>query len=424
VVPALLAFFSGPVGWTVLAVAAVVAMAIAFRKPITKFLTWLWNEFSKAMAQLGKLLYDVFVRPWIDLWNNVLRGPVTGLWEWIKSAFTTAWTAIVAIGYQLFVVPWIRLWEGLKPYVTGLWEWIKSAFTTAWTAIVAIGYQLFVVPWVRLWEGLKPYVTGLWEWIKVAASVAWAKIMELAYTVFVEPWVTLWNKVLREPVSKAWEWLTQTWGQIAKFFTKYVTKPISSAWNSMSTGVQNAWKKVSEFIPKAMEVATNKVKSIFGDIVVFIANGINSVTRSINNLIKRFNSVAAASRNPFRISELKEVTVPKFAQGGIVDRSTLAVVGDGGEREYIVPESKMAAASSRFLAGQRGASVIPSSASTGAANGISPIQITIKTGPVMQSQDGQRWMTIEDGERMARQAVEQMQRISRTPGGRYAMGVR
>jgi hypothetical protein len=101
------------------------------------------------------------------------------------------------------------------------------------------------------------------------------------------------------------------------------------------------------------------------------------------------------------------------------------MVGEGGEREYVVPESKMAAASSRFLAGQRGASVIPSSASSGGSSApAGPVQITIKTGPVMQSQDGQRWMTIEDGERMARQAVEQMQRISRTPGGRYAMGVR
>jgi len=41
--PGLLAFFSGPVGWTVLAVAAVVAMVIAFRQPLGDFINWLWN---------------------------------------------------------------------------------------------------------------------------------------------------------------------------------------------------------------------------------------------------------------------------------------------------------------------------------------------------------------------------------------------
>jgi hypothetical protein len=41
-IPALLAFFSGPVGWTVLAIAAVIAMAIAFREPIMNFFYMAW----------------------------------------------------------------------------------------------------------------------------------------------------------------------------------------------------------------------------------------------------------------------------------------------------------------------------------------------------------------------------------------------
>lgn len=30
-----------------------------------------------------------------------------------------------------------------------------------------------------------------------------------------------------------------------------------------------------------------------------------------------------------------------MASGGIVDRPTLALLGEGGEREYVIPESKM-----------------------------------------------------------------------------------
>jgi TP901 family phage tail tape measure protein len=161
------------------------------------------------------------------------------------------------------------------------------------------------------------------------------------------------------------------------------------------------------------------VRSIFGGMLRWLADRINWVANQINRLIRAFNRLPGPD-----LPQIGTISVPAFAQGGTVDRPTLAMVGEGGEREYIVPESKMAAASSRFLGGARGASVIPSTSSSGAANGISPIQIAITTGPVMQDQSGQRWMTIEDGERLARQTAEQVQRQLRTPGGRYAAGVR
>jgi tape measure domain-containing protein len=48
-----------------------------------------------------------------------------------------------------------------------------------------------------------------------------------------------------------------------------------------------------------------------------------------------------------------------FANGGIVSKPTLGLVGEGGESEYIIPASKMLGAMKRYSAGARGASVIP-----------------------------------------------------------------
>ena len=58
--PALAAFFSGPVGWTVLAVAAVVAMCILFRKPLQDFALWLVS-WGKPVGQFFKGLWDGMV---------------------------------------------------------------------------------------------------------------------------------------------------------------------------------------------------------------------------------------------------------------------------------------------------------------------------------------------------------------------------
>ena len=50
---------------------------------------------------------------------------------------------------------------------------------------------------------------------------------------------------------------------------------------------------------------------------------------------------------------------PAFAEGGFVTGPTTAVIGEGGQPEYVIPASKMSAAMSRYAAGSRGASVIP-----------------------------------------------------------------
>ncbi len=49
----------------------------------------------------------------------------------------------------------------------------------------------------------------------------------------------------------------------------------------------------------------------------------------------------------------------RFAQGGFVSGPTNALIGEGGESEYVVPASKMNEAMGRYARGARGAAVIP-----------------------------------------------------------------
>jgi len=69
-----------------------------------------------------------------------------------------------------------------------------------------------------------------------------------------------------------------------------------------------------------------------------------------------------------------------FAEGGFVTGPTRALIGEGGEPEYVIPQSKMTAAMSRYSRGARGESVIPGSgASTegggAAAASMEPIDV-------------------------------------------------
>jgi len=68
-----------------------------------------------------------------------------------------------------------------------------------------------------------------------------------------------------------------------------------------------------------------------------------------------------------------------FAEGGMVTGPTLGLIGEGGEPEYVIPQSKMRSAMDRYAAGARGPSVIPTSADAGGGEAMaammSPIDV-------------------------------------------------
>lgn len=106
-----------------------------------------------------------------------------------------------------------------------------------------------------------------------------------------------------------------------------------------------------------------------------------------------------------------------FAQGGVVTGPTLGLIGEGGEPEYIIPESKAEGFAANYLSGQRGAGAIPGFAEGGY---VGPVNIT--TGPVMQ-QGGTNYVTMEQFEAGIRDMASAVTRSSRGYGVRRFSGV-
>jgi hypothetical protein len=215
----------------------------------------------------------------------------------------------------------------------------------------------------------------------------------VGWTVLAVAAVVAMGIAFREPLTKFLRWLWE-WG-----------KPIRQFW-------LNLWNGAAGFAKGAFETAAGVVKNIFRGMLQYVVDRINVAAGLINVLIRAFNRLPAPN-----IPLIPELTVPAFAQGGVVDRPTLAMVGEGGEREYVVPESKMAAASSNFLAGARGGAVL-----AGAASGGGTPTINITTGPVMEF-DGQRYVTVADMERAMRLTAEGVIGRLRTPSARIALGI-
>ena len=159
----------------------------------------------------------------------------------------------------------------------------------------------------------------------------------------------------------------------------------------------------------------NTVKNAMRNVLLYIANAINSVSRNVNRLIGAFNRLPGPN-----IPYVPTLSVPAFADGGVVSGPTLAMVGEAGP-EYIVPERKAAAFAMNYLNGARGAAAIPAYANGGFVGGNAQINVT--TGPVMQ-QGGQQYVSMADLGKAMRKTVDGVYASLRTPAGRYAVGVR
>lgn len=82
-------------------------------------------------------------------------------------------------------------------------------------------------------------------------------------------------------------------------------------------------------------VIGNAFRSVVNNIIFGVIGTINRFIRDINGIIGAVNQLPGPD-----ISSLRELGVPQLAEGGIVSRPTLAMIGEGGESEAVIPLSK------------------------------------------------------------------------------------
>jgi hypothetical protein len=324
---------------------------------------------------------------WLDGQNPIVQGFVRAITV-VAIAFAALAPAIVAV---------VSVAGAIAPIFAGI--------VTAAAAVAATiaGWAGAVVPAVGA------VLAGLGT---LAAAIATAPVWVVAAVAAAVVAVVAGVVLFRKEIGDFFSWLAglamQGWAAFGRVASS-IFSTIANAYQSIVVKpLVGAWKQI-------VDTAKAALRGLLG----WAASAINGVINMVNRVIEGINAVRRlAGLSTF--GRIGNVTVPAFAEGGYVDRPTLGLVGEAG-KEYIVPEGKAAAFANNILAGRRGASAIPAGTSSSAGG---PVTVNISTGPVMQDASGQRWMTIEDGERMARQTAEQIQRQLRTPGGRYMTGVR
>jgi len=164
----------------------------------------------------------------------------------------------------------------------------------------------------------------------------------------------------------------------------------------------------------------------------------------INTLANRLGQ--AGVTGTFNVQQAASILAAKsgeqqkgYAEGGYVTRPTNALIGEGGESEYVIPSSKMSTAMQRYSAGVRGEAVTAgavTAGSTSTANyssqqnayyGGGGTSVNITTGPVIRM-NNRDYVTMTDMQRgMAAAAnagqANMMRQLGRSYAARRSMGL-
>ena len=251
---------------------------------------------------------------------------------------------------------------GLLKTVVGL---LGGQFTII-IAIIAAVAGAFVILWNRS-EKFRTAVMGIWQRVQPLIQ-AFGNLVSLIATSLAPVLSNLASVVLAglEAAFVAFAPYIENVIAILTSLIEFVTNVFSGNWGA-------AWQNIVAFAPyienviailtSLIEFVTNvfsgnwgaawqNIVDIFGNVFGMIVNlakvPINAVISAINWVISKINSISVTIPDwvpgvggttlGFNIP-----TIPALAAGGIATAPTLAMIGEGGEPEAVMPLSKLAA---------------------------------------------------------------------------------
>jgi tape measure domain-containing protein len=158
------------------------------------------------------------------------------------------------------------------------------------------------------------------------------------------------------PIKLATESIVNGATAIGDAFSTAFGEVITGA-KSTQEALADAFKSIGQaFISMALEIIAKQMTLI---ILQSIFNALSGTGNALGTANKNLSGTGALK------SPIPGLKVGAYAEGGFVTGPTNALIGEGGEPEYVIPASKMRGAMNRYAGGARGNSVIPGSGAEG-----------------------------------------------------------
>lgn len=304
---------------------------------------------------------------------GVSLGVLAGIFLGIPIAIA----AIVAAGYMI-----ITNWDLIKTKIIEVWESISDSVKTAASVILAVMFPVIAIGIlvVKHWEEIKAAAFAVWGEISAFFSATWGaikQVFEIAIALIVGLTVLAFQKMGIDIVAVVKEiiaFFQVSWEFLKNYFVTGLDTLVSTwtaRWNTIKLVATSVWEAIKAVAMAAWTFLINYIKasiepfasaftavwdrakaittSAWEGIKGVVTSNINFLIDKINKFISSVNSAASSAAGAFGISAPQIPNIPKLANGGIVTKPTLALIGEAGA-EAVVPLTK----SNNPLAGNGG----------------------------------------------------------------------
>lgn len=230
--------------------------------------------------------------------------------------------ALAAVGPIVLVVSKVL---ALLSTVIGVVTTVVGGLSTALAflaanpvVLIVAGIVALVAAITILWnksEAFRTFILGVWQNIQqtFAAVVAWFGQKKEEIVGFFRNL----PETLGGIFSTAWGAIQKAFSGVASFFSgiwRTITGVFTSMGQSIATAIGGA------------------VRSGLNGVITLIENTINGAINLINGAINLINKIPGVS-----VGKIGRFSLPRLAEGGIVDSATVALIGEGRSSEAVIP---------------------------------------------------------------------------------------
>lgn len=226
--------------------------------------------------------------------------------------------------------------DTVMPVIQNLGNLVSSVINT----IISILQQL--------WSFIEPFITEMLTWLMDFWNNTGSKIVENVMGVvngLIDIVSMIWNNVISPIVNFLTEYLQPVFSVVFGAISG-VVQSFGNTIGSVIQSVTGIFKGIIDFITGVFsgnwEKAWNGIKDIFSNIVsglgAIIKAPINGIISIINGMIRGLNKVKVPDWVPgIGGKGINIPEIPQLAKGGVVDKATLALIGEGNASEAVIP---------------------------------------------------------------------------------------
>lgn len=316
-----------------------------WEQTLQPFIEWFITNIAPVIAAKLEIVGNVFLKVAgvvADVVGNIFNA-LGGLVDFIAGVFTGDWD---------------RAWEGIKTFFSSIWEAMKTILSAIWSAMktivsTAISAVSTVISTVlntiktifeTIWNSIKTTVTTIWNAIKSVITTTINTISTTISTVL-NTIKTVFSTIFTSVKTT----VSTIFGSIKSTITTTmgtISSGISTALNGIKTVWANVWGSMKTTVVNIFNGIWSSIKGVINSIIGGVEKMANGVIRGLNGMIRALNRLSfdvpdwvpeiGGETFGFNISTIGEISIPRLATGGVIDKATLAMVGEAGQ-EAVVP---------------------------------------------------------------------------------------